>query len=176
MSNKTKPTPLEILDEVSHHAAQATASDSVVIEAMRMNAEIARSVVDRFPQMIEAAATLLRAADGAGLPSRTPRPGDEIEEDEDDDQETAEPASQTFELINNLVAQVIPIIVTGLAGKKMPKLGSVLDWRKAAAEGQQQKHPAPALDVTTATEAPTESSKTTDALVIRRSVDLSWHS
>jgi hypothetical protein len=30
-----------------------------------MNAEIARSVVDRFPQMIEAAATLLRAADGA---------------------------------------------------------------------------------------------------------------
>src|SRR5687768_14203317 len=48
-------------------------SDNIVIEAMRMNSEIARSVVDRFPQMLEAAATLLRAADGAGLPSREPR-------------------------------------------------------------------------------------------------------
>ena len=142
-----------------------SASDSVVIEAMRMNAEIARSVVDRFPQMIEAAATLLRAADGAGLPARTPRPGEETEdEDEDDDTETPEPASQTFELINNLVAQVIPIVVTSLAGKKMPKLGSVLDWRKAAAEGQQAKQAQPALDVTTATETPTEAIEVEAAL------------
>ena len=48
-------------------------SDNIVVEAMRMNAEIARSVVDRFPQMLEAAATLIRAADGAGLPAREPR-------------------------------------------------------------------------------------------------------
>ncbi|HEY4243688.1 MAG TPA: hypothetical protein VGM88_27940 [Kofleriaceae bacterium] len=141
------------------------ATDSVVIEAMRMNAEIARSVVDRFPQMIEAAASLLRAADGAGLPSRPPRSGEEYdEEDHEDEKETPEPSSLTFELINNLVAQVIPIVVTSLAGKKMPKLGSVLDWRKAAAEGQQQKHQAPAVDVTTATEAPTEVAETSDAL------------
>ncbi len=104
-------------------------TDNVVIEAMRMNAEIARSVVDRFPQMIEAAATLLRAADGAGLPSR---PGMATEQDEDDDAgPTTAPAG--FD-INGLVAQIVPLIVMSLGkGKlKMPDLGSVLDWREAS--------------------------------------------
>jgi hypothetical protein len=49
-------------------------SDNIVIEAMRTNAELAKMVVDRFPQMMEAAAVLLRAADGAGLPARLPIP------------------------------------------------------------------------------------------------------
>lgn len=30
-------------------------SDSIVIEAMRMNAEMARTIIDRFPQMLESA-------------------------------------------------------------------------------------------------------------------------
>lgn len=108
------------------------ATDNVVIEAMRMNAEIARSVVDRFPQMIEAAATLLRAADGAGLPSR---PGMATEQDEDDAEPTAAPAG--FDL-NALVAQIVPLIVMSLGkGKlKVPDLGSVLDWRKASPQKQ----------------------------------------
>ncbi len=107
-------------------------SDNVVIEAMRMNAEIARSVVDRFPQMLEAAATLLRAADGAGLPSR---PGMAIEQDEDDAEPTTAPAG--FHL-NALVAQIVPLIVMSLGkGKiKIPDLGSVLDWRKASPHKQ----------------------------------------
>ncbi len=106
-------------------------SDNVVIEAMRMNAEIARAVVDRFPQMLEAAATLLRAADGAGLPSREPR-GDGDEQIEDDS-ETEAVAKPTFD-INALVAQVIPMLVTGIGkGKvKVPALAEVMDWRKAS--------------------------------------------
>lgn len=106
-------------------------SDNVVIEAMRMNSEIAKSVVDRFPQMLEAAAVLLQAADGAGLPSRAPRESEADEDDEDESEDTGG-GSPTFELINNLVAQIVPVIVTSLATKGMPKLGSMLDWRKAA--------------------------------------------
>jgi hypothetical protein len=117
-------------------------SDNVVIEAMRMNSEIAKSVVDRFPQMLQAAAVLLQAADGAGLPSREPR---ELDDDEDDADENddAPAGSPTFELINNLVAQIVPVIVTSLASKGMPKLGAVLDWRKATPA----KPPKKALDV-----------------------------
>jgi hypothetical protein len=127
------------------------ASDSIVIEAMRMNAEIARSVVDRFPQMVEAAATLLRAADGAGLPKREPRDLD-LDDGEEEDAPKAAPASPTFELINNLVAQVIPMVMTGFVGKKI-NVGNALDWRKAAAQGQQQREVTPALDAPTAASA-----------------------
>jgi hypothetical protein len=130
---------------------------SVLGEAMRLNTELAKAVIDRFPEMMTAAAELLRAADGAGLPSRAPRVVEESDDDDDDDDTQTPTGSPGFELINNLVAQVIPIVVTSLAGKKMPKLASVLDWRKASAEGQQAKQAAaPALDVTTATEAATE--------------------
>jgi hypothetical protein len=86
-------------------------------------------VIDRFPEMMQAAAELLRAADGAGLPAREPRA---VEDDEDDgDEAPASTSSPTFELINTLVAQIVPVIVTSLAGKGLPKLGGVLDWRKA---------------------------------------------
>lgn len=107
-----------------------TPSDSIVIEAMRMNAEIARSVVDRFPQMLEAASALLRAADGAGLPAR---PGMAVDQDDDADDDTDGPQAGGFD-VNALVAQLVPLVIASLgAGKiKMPKLDEMLDWRKAA--------------------------------------------
>ena len=43
--------------------------DHAVIEAMRLNSELARSIVDKFPLMLESAAALVRAADGAGMPA-----------------------------------------------------------------------------------------------------------
>ena len=137
---------------------------SVLGEAMRLNTELAKAVIDRFPEMMTAAAELLRAADGAGLPRREPRDAGDQDDDEDD-APLAAPSSPGFELINNLVAQVIPIVVASLAGKKM-NLSSVLDWRKASEEGKQQKQAAaaPALDVTTATESPTEDASDSDAL------------
>ena len=119
--------------------------DTIVAEAMRLNTELARSIIDRFPEMMSAAAELLRAADGAGLPRREPRVVEE--DDADDDDEPAPPASSpTFELITNLVAQVIPMVMTGFMGKKI-NIGSALDWRKAAAEGQQKREHVPAVEV-----------------------------
>ncbi|HEY1817408.1 MAG TPA: hypothetical protein VGL61_09585 [Kofleriaceae bacterium] len=122
------PAPAE------RNAPAITPTSDATVEAMRLNTELARTVIERFPQMMEAAAGLLRAADGAGLPAREPRAiaADTIE-DEDED-EPAQTSSPTFELINQLVAQIVPVIVTSLATKGMPKLGAVLDWRKAIPE------------------------------------------
>jgi len=124
--------------------------DDAVREAMRLNTELAKSVIDRFPEMMSAAAELLRAADGAGLPRRERR---ELDNDHDEgDDTTAAPPSASFELINNLIAQVVPLVVSGLAGKKV-NLSSVLDWRKASAESHQAMKlanpPAPAVATST---------------------------
>jgi hypothetical protein len=130
-------------------------SDDSIREAMRLNTELAKAVIEKFPDMMTSAAELLRAADGAGLPARQPR---EIEEEEDDEIEAPPASSPAFEFINNLVAQVVPILMTGFASKKVPKLASVLDWRKASAEGRAEREQSaqPALDVTTASETTTE--------------------
>jgi hypothetical protein len=111
-------------------------SAMVVAEAMRASMELAKSVVDRFGQVMEASAELLRAADGAGLPRREPRVVVETEDDEDEDdviEAPAAPSSPAFDLLNTLVAQIVPIVVSGIASKGLPKLDGVLDWRKAAA-------------------------------------------
>ena len=128
-------------------ANTSAASDDTLREAMRLNTELAKSVIDRFPEMMTAAAELLRAADGAGLPRRERRDTDDDETDDDDDDAPVAPASPGFEFINNLIAQVVPIVISGMSSKKL-KLSSVLDWRKASAEGQLQKQ-APALGTTT---------------------------
>lgn len=115
-------------------AARVETAESAIMEAMRLNTELAKRVIDRFPEMMTAAAELLRAADGAGLPARAPRTlelEDEADDDDDDIDEVIVPSSPAFDLINSLVAQVVPMIMTSMAGKKLPKLAAVLDWRKA---------------------------------------------
>src|SRR3569623_516695 len=80
-------------------------SDSVVIEAMRMNAEIARAVGCKLPQMFEAGAQLLRAADGAGLPARPPMAVTEDDEGDggEDELDAAPAASPLSEVIGQLM-------------------------------------------------------------------------
>lgn len=122
---------------------RASDDDNTVREAMRLNTELAKAVIDRFPQMVEAAATLLRAADGAGLPAR---PGCAVIEEEETGDDGVEAPSGGFDL-NALIAQVVPMLVMSLgSGKmKMPDLASVVDWRKAAKPAKAKA----ALDVPT---------------------------
>ncbi|HTR50275.1 MAG TPA: hypothetical protein VMJ10_06175 [Kofleriaceae bacterium] len=139
-------------------------SDNIVIEAMRMQSMIAVSVVERFPQMMEAAATLLRAADGAGLPARPPMAALEDGEDEDseddggEDTGTKSKTASFVELLQPMVGPAVQYLVAGLmSGQvKLPgNLTDVLDWRKAAARGQKAKTP------TASTPAPTSSAEAT---------------
>jgi hypothetical protein len=147
-------------------------SDNIVLEAMRMQSMIAVSCLERFPQMMEAAATLLRAADGAGLPARPPmaifddREDDEDDEDEDDDEKANPKPSSVLALVQPMVAPVVQYLVTGVMNGqiKLPSnLGEMFDWRKAAANGKKVKSDAPTRPTTstssetaeTATETPT---------------------
>lgn len=112
--------------------------DDPVREAMRLNTELARAVIDRFPEMMTAAAELLRAADGAGLPSRHPRVVDAGDAADDDDDDVATPTG--FD-INAIVGQLVPVLMAALAnGKiKLPGLGAMLDWRKALPESTEPR-------------------------------------
>jgi hypothetical protein len=140
-------------------------SDNIVLEAMRMQSMIAVSCLERFPQMMEAAATLLRAADGAGLPARPPMAifddGDD-DEDEDEDDEVEEQAiakpSSVLDLVQPMVGPAVQYLVAGLmSGQiKLPSnLGEMFDWRKASANGKKVRSDAP----TSATPTPTASAE-----------------
>jgi hypothetical protein len=129
-------------------ASLTTPNESIVIESMRMQSMIAVSVVERFPQMVEAVATLLRAADGAGLPAR---PGmavataNDQDGDDDDEGDDAAPAAPAFDF-NSMLAQMLPMLFSGFASGKltMPDLGAVFDWRRATPKADAPTHSAQA--------------------------------
>lgn len=141
-----------VVQQASNLAPLPSPSDSVVIEAMRMNAEIARAVVCKLPQMFEAGAQLLRAADGAGLPARPPMAVSEDDgddgEDGDDEHDAQPAASPVSELIGQLM-KLVPVAIAAFSGGKMPALGEIVDWRKAAAANDGQKAPKKAIASTT---------------------------
>ena len=114
--------------------------DSVLREAMRLNTELAKSVIDRFPEMMTAAAELLRAADGAGLPARLPRLVElDTSDDEDEDEQVMQselviaPGASPFDL-NKIVADVVATVVKSFmtGNVKIPGLAAMFDWRKAS--------------------------------------------
>jgi hypothetical protein len=85
------------------------------VEMARVNADVSRNIADRFAGIMQAAAEVIRAADGAGIVSRQPLdPGLEVEQtDEDrDDEEGSEP---TFA---GLAAQILPMIQMWLQVKQ----------------------------------------------------------
>ncbi|HTR55777.1 MAG TPA: hypothetical protein VMJ10_34105 [Kofleriaceae bacterium] len=143
-------------------------SENILLESMRMQSLVAVAVVERFPQMMEAAATLLRAADGAGLPARPPMATSDDDDDEEDDgeaeaveQDTAKTTASFLDLLQPAVGPAMQYLVSGfMSGQlKLPGgLAEMFDWRKAAARGKSTKtesHPAqPASATTPATAAP----------------------
>jgi hypothetical protein len=118
---------------------EAPSTMTVVMEAMRQNSEMARTIVDRFPAMLEASAVLLKAADGAGIPAREPRRNeddqddDDDEADEDDDGKAPVPTPASGFDLNGLIAQLVPVLITAIStGElKLPNLAEMLDWRRA---------------------------------------------
>lgn len=121
----------------------AGTSDGMV-EAMRMNTELAKAVIEKFPAIMQSAAVLIHAADGAGIAARPPfllGAGNSEDSDEDENEENEapdpSPGAGGFDL-NALVAQIVPVVVAALMNGKLDlsKLGELLDWRKAAASGR----------------------------------------
>jgi hypothetical protein len=140
--------PEEKLGATVGAASIVAGHDAALVEAMRLNTSLARTVIDKFPAVMMASAEILRAADGAGLPARHARIID-IAESSDETDDTDVPAtsgSPMFEMLNQIAAQIVPVIVMQLA----PKLGGLLDRGKALAAP-----PPNAMDVS-APSAPTK--------------------
>src|SRR5262249_38448644 len=121
-ANEDSPEPAQL--------ASRAPTDNVAIEAMRLNTELARSIIEKFPMMLESSAALLRAADSAGITTRPPRvvANDEVEEDDEDDDvdqdedpgdEAAAKASGLVGLIETLAPFVMPAIMNAIAGGKL---------------------------------------------------------
>jgi hypothetical protein len=92
-------------------------SQSAIIEAMRMNAELARTVIDKFPAVMDAAAGLLRAADGAGLQHQRALMGaSDGDEGPDEDDDSLKPREQ-FDL-QTIIAQLTPVVMSFLTNRK----------------------------------------------------------
>jgi hypothetical protein len=116
--------------------------DAVIRELASANADMVRTIADRFANVMQAAADLLRAADGAGLPRREPSapvtvgPEENAQADDDDDDEDEGAAPD----IGSLVAQILPALQMWLAGKiaeksaadsaSMPGLRCSREWTR----------------------------------------------
>ena len=100
--------------EAGTEARRPAPLESALIEAMRLNTSLAQSVISQFPAMMDSAAGLLRAADGAGLPSRMPLAPTLEEEDEEDDEREA--PSKPSDLAS-MVSQAMPPLMAFLTSR-----------------------------------------------------------
>jgi hypothetical protein len=148
-------------------AAAPQSGDAMLGEVVRANAEMVKVIAEKFGGVMEAAAVLLRAADGAGLPARRPlaaTENDEGEDDHDQGEETGDVEDAViapvgpfggFDL-NALVAQVVPMVINKVmtGGIDLSNLGALLDWRKAAPKGKAPSASAGAPAASAATSKP----------------------
>ena len=130
---------------VAKHTPVAATADQALVEAMRIQAGLAQSVVEKFSMMLEASAILLRAAQNAGMPQRLPRffldaPEETAEDtgpaDDEVQVEPAEPAPKTGlpAIIDTIVAAGTPALINAIANGKLKipgGLGALIDCRRA---------------------------------------------
>jgi hypothetical protein len=94
---------------------------TVVRELAAINAEVAKTMADRFAAVMQSTAEILRAADGAGIAHRKPvleiasdeDDKDEIDDDDDDAPDSAPPTA--LESIATILQAVQPMLDTAMA-------------------------------------------------------------
>jgi len=93
------PDPLH----TTRTALAGSPMELLLLETVRANTELARTTIDRIPDILRSSAYLLQTADGAGLPRRPPMRIDDFnddEEEDDDDFDDDEPAPPQPSLID----------------------------------------------------------------------------
>jgi hypothetical protein len=160
----TAPAYVTITEPARNMLGPATADDrdSVIRELARANAEMTTTIADRFASVMQAAADLLRAADGAGLPRREPvaqaQAEDAAENDDDDGDDGDEHGDDSDDVspnIASLVAQLLPMIQMWLATKAAdkPAAASPAAASPSAAGPARPLDPAAATGMTGVTDA-----------------------
>jgi hypothetical protein len=159
---------LQLNDELPTTATVAAGSrsdgsDDLLREIVRANFEMVKNIADKFATVMDSTATLLRAADGAGLPAREPRearqlvpwqlasawrnaeqPGDQDEEV--DSEEESGGTAQLVRLIENVATQAMPLVKHHIHAKVMglsPEQSRATRARPRAARGRRtpKRHP-----------------------------------
>jgi hypothetical protein len=136
----TEPSAPEPTAAAAIRNALPMGPDQSLIEAMRVNSDLARSVIVNFPQMLESAAMLVRAADAAGMPARPPRPFELVQVDEHDHgqeegpTETPAKTGGVMGFVETLLEKLAPEIVKAVLSGKLQVpggVGALLDCRRA---------------------------------------------
>jgi hypothetical protein len=116
--------------------------DAIIRDLAQINADVTRTIAERFGNVMQAAADILRAADGAGLPHRrppAPPPAAPAHEEDDDDDEEDEdkseptPPRSPFGPLQPLVEMAMP---------HLPQFGAFL-WVKFQEFMKQNAAPTP---------------------------------
>jgi hypothetical protein len=109
--------------------------DAIIRDLAQINADVIRTIAERFANVMQATADVLRAADGAGLSRREPPPLPPPPPPEDEDEEGSEPAppAQPFGPLQPLVEMAMP---------HLPTFGAFL-WEKFQEFRKQNATPAP---------------------------------
>lgn len=109
-----------------------------LIQTVDAHTKIAELVVSRIPSIIESAAGLVTAADGAKLPARTPPPmPPEPPPAEYDDEQPEPPAMPDESLFRQVLSEGMKAFASTMAEKLGASISSIplsalLDWSKAA--------------------------------------------
>jgi hypothetical protein len=131
--------------------------DAIIRDLAQINADVTRTIAERFSNVMQAAADVLRAADGAGMSRRmppppapvpTPTPEHDADDEEDDDHESEDEESEPMPPANPF-GPLQPLVE--IAMPHLPKFGAFL-WVKfqefmrqnATPPSVASTHPAPA--------------------------------
>jgi hypothetical protein len=136
-------------------AAKVGDQGALVRELARSNADIVRTITEQFAGVIQAAAQLIRAADGAGLPAREPaatqpRNAAPAEVVETSDKADDEPLAR---VLYTAVEQVMPIVNYAINTKVMgltPEQALALAGKTPTPAANSEKVSAQAISPTTA--------------------------
>ena len=115
-------------------AAAGSRQDDLIRDLVRVNADMVKSITEKFATVMESAATLIRAADGAGMPARQPvvMPQVEDAELEDDDEDDDHRNAGGFDL-GSFLAQMMPMFQMVMAQRNQAN-GNAAQTRNAAVE------------------------------------------
>ncbi len=134
-------------------AVSTPGTDAMLGEVVRANAEMVKVIAEKFGSVMEAAATLLKAADGAGLPARKPHEplrnavgegeDDGDDQEEDDEEEEGEPGFGDF--LGQIMPLVQMVMARGSAKASHPvrNAAPIIEVPSAAAESKAPKAPGP---------------------------------
>lgn len=139
-----EPAVAEESGTVAKPGPMPTTADQALVEAMRIQAGLAQSVVDNFSMMLEAAATLITSAQHAGMPQRLPRFFLDAEPSEDETPKASSapesaptpvaPKSGMMAFFETFAQASAPAIVNAIVNGKIKipgGLGALLDCRRA---------------------------------------------